>query len=85
MTKANTMTRDQAIAMLVEQDVEQWGETERAASMRLRQRENPTLGLALNALASRAELADDPAAAGLRTAADAALTAEDWRVLRGSD
>lgn len=72
------MTRDQAVAELVARDVQRWGEPERAASLRLRNK--LTHGLALNALAY---YDIDSIDAGLATEAEAALTAEDWRVLRG--
>ncbi len=70
---------EEAVALLVEQDVAKWGESEREASRRLHSRR--TYGLALNTLAARAELADQPNPE-LRAAADAALTDDDWRVLR---
>ena len=73
------LAREAAIEALVEQDVARWGERERAASMRLHGA--LTYGRALNALAARAELAGEPYAE-LRAAADAALTAADWRELR---
>lgn len=72
-------THDEAIAALVESDVERWGEAERDASRRMHA--GTTYGLALNALAARAEMAGRPDPA-LRAAADAALTGADWRVLR---
>lgn len=72
-------TRDAAIAALVEQDVARWGEGERAAAVRAHQ--GRSYGLALNELANRAELAGAPDKA-LRMNAEAALTAEDRRVLR---
>jgi hypothetical protein len=74
-----TMTREQAIDALVEQDVAKWGEAERDASRRLHG--GQSLGLALNALAARAILADAPDAA-LSAAAKAALTKADRAVLR---
>jgi hypothetical protein len=73
------MTREQAIAALVERDVARWGESERAASAHAHA--GRSLGRALNELANRAELAGTPDAA-LRAAADAALTDADWRSLR---
>lgn len=73
------MTRDEAIQALVEGDVARWGEAERAAATRMH--EKRTLGLALNELANRAELADAPDTA-LRTEAEAALTTADWAILR---
>ena len=45
------MTREQAIAALVEQDVARWGEAERIASQHAHGKR--TLGLALNELANR--------------------------------
>lgn len=74
------MTRQQAIDMLVEQDVARWGEAERDASRRLHG--TKTHGLALNTLASRAQLAGEPSWRDLRAAADEVLTAADWRFLR---
>jgi len=71
--------REAAIAALVAQDVARWGESERAASQR--SHGSRSLGLALNALANRAELRG-VADAALRAAADAALTDADWRILR---
>ena len=79
-TKSETVTRDEAIAALVAQDVARWGEAERAASQRRHGR--ATHGLALNTLASRAEMAGAPDAVALRAAADRTLTDADLRVLR---
>lgn len=73
------MTREQAISKLVEQDVAKWGEGERTASQRAHA--GRTLGLALNALANRAELDDAPDRA-LRAAAKSALTAADRASLK---
>jgi len=73
------MTREQAINALVNQDVAKWGEGERAASERLHGKR--TLGLALNELANRAELADEDASE-LRAEARKALTDADWKWLR---
>jgi hypothetical protein len=73
------MTREEAVDMLVNQDVKKWGEGERAASRRLHG--HRTLGLALNELANRAELAGQPDPA-LRAQADDALTDYDWCWLR---
>lgn len=67
-------TRDEAVSLLVEQDVARWGESERAASQR--QHAPRSYGRALNELANRAELAGTPSAE-LRAAARAALTADD--------
>lgn len=50
-------TREEAIAALIEHDVQRWGESEREASTRLHGRRS--LGLALNELANRALLAGD--------------------------
>lgn len=74
------MTRAEAVARLIEQDVARWGESERAASARLHAK--LTRGRAINALANRAELSGDPDAAQLRAEADAALTASDRAELR---
>lgn len=70
-----------AIDLLVEQDVDKWGECERAASRSLHTCHLRTYGRALNALYARAELADEPSSA-LRKAADAALTSADRVELR---
>lgn len=72
-------TREEAIARLVEQDVARWGERERGAAQRIHGQR--TYGLALNALANRAELAGEPDLE-LRRAAKAALTSADWEILR---
>ena len=72
-------TAEEAIDVLVSQDVEKWGEAEREASRRLHSR--LTYGRLLNSLWSRAEMAGVPRH-DLRAASDDALTAEDWRVLR---
>ena len=72
-------TREQAISMLVEQDVAKWGESQRAASQRMHA--DRTIGLALNELANRAELADQPDVE-LRRSAKQALTANDWSWLK---
>lgn len=84
------MTREQAIAALVEHDVARWGEGERAASARAHSARS--IGRALNELANRAEhpaLHGDtpmpaglPAPAELRRMARAALTAADHAALR---
>lgn len=71
---------EEAIAMLVEQDVKKWGESERAASTQSYRRRS--FGLNLNTLAARAELDDAADAAALRKAAKAALTAQDRIELR---
>ena len=73
------ITRDHAIAVLVEQDVTRWGEAERAQSHQMHSERS--LGRALNELANRAELAGH-ADAELRAQADAALTDADWAILR---
>lgn len=73
------MTRAEAIAMLVEQDVARWGEHERAASTASHCARS--LGRALNELANRAEL-DGVPDAQLRAAANAALTSDDHDDLR---
>lgn len=73
-------TREEAIVAVVESDVAQWGEGEREGSKRMNAK--LSLGLALNTLASRAELARAPEAKELRKAANAALTKEDRKVLR---
>lgn len=75
------MTREQAIAELVEQDVQKWGEAERQGSYDMHK--GKTLGLALAALYSRAELAGDTARAKeLDALSDAALTKADRRALK---
>jgi hypothetical protein len=68
-----------AVAMLVAQDVVRWGESQRDASRRGHAKR--TMGLALNELANRAELADAPNKA-LRAAAKAALSRADHALLR---
>ena len=78
MTKP-TMTYNEAISRLVELDVTKWGEGERAAARRLRQSQNPTIGLALNALAHHDIDHIDEA---LATDAKRLMTAEDRRVLK---
>lgn len=77
--EVETMTREQAIELLVEQDVTKWGESEREASKRAHQ--GRTLGRALNTLANRAELSGNPDPV-LRAAAKRALTADDRDELR---
>jgi hypothetical protein len=74
------VTRAEAIAALVAQDVARWGEGERAASQRLHQRRSR--GQALNTLAARAELAGADNWRELRAEADSALTDSDRRELR---
>jgi hypothetical protein len=73
-------TREEAIAAIVNQDVDRWGDSERAASAQMHSKSS--LGLALNTLYARAELAGraDEAAA-LLAASTAALTPADRRVL----
>lgn len=70
------MTREEAIARLVERDVAEWGETERAASMS--QRSRLSHGLALNALA---HYDDDYVDSDLAAEATRIMTDSDWRVL----
>ena len=74
------MTREEAIAKLVEQDVARWGEREREASQQSHRFR--TLGLALNELANRADLWFGAPDAELRKAAKAALTPDDRYYLR---
>lgn len=71
------LSREQAIAALVELDVARWGEGEREASRRLRAR--LTHGRALNTLAHY-----DPDHVDAAMAADAqrVMTAADHRALR---
>ena len=71
---AKVMTREQAISVLVAQDVEKWGESERQASERSHAKR--TLGLALNELANRSELFGVPNAE-LRRRATEELTDSD--------
>ena len=66
------MTREDAIAALVERDVARWGESERAASLAMRSK--LTHGRALNTLAHY-----DP------EHVDAALAADAQRVMSGAD
>jgi len=68
-----------AIAALVQSDVDRWGESEREHSVRIHS--TRTYGLALNELANRAELAERPNAE-LRKAAKRALTSADRAFLR---
>lgn len=71
------MTREQAIATLVEHDVRRWGASERAESQRLHGR--LTHGLALNTLAHiDLDHIDEQMAAD----AQAVMTAQDHRDLR---
>jgi hypothetical protein len=80
MTTTNIpTTREAAIALLVEQDVAKWGESERAASQQLHA--HRSLGLALNELWARSVLRDAPDS-DLKRAAKAALTAADRAALR---
>ena len=79
MSRPIPATREEAIAALVEQDVARWGESEREASRRMHA--SRSYGLALNALANRAELAGEPDPE-LRRAAKAALTSADRDILR---
>lgn len=77
-------TREDAIALLVELDCARWGEGEREDSRMLHA--GLSHGLAMNALANRAELGWGDGVwtppAGLRAAADAAMTPSDKRFLR---
>lgn len=73
-------TKDEAIAALVELDVNKWGEAEREASRRKHSR--LTFGLALNRLAHRAEYDFGDAAPELVKAAKKALTDDDRSELR---
>ena len=76
-------TREEAIAALVESDVAQWGEEERAASMELRGKS--TYGMAMTELASRATLAGDKALAkALTAAAKGQLTRADRSTIRSA-
>lgn len=77
MGESTMMTREQAIAALVERDVARWGEAAREASQRMRA--SLTHGRALNALAHY-----DPDAVDAVMAADAqsVMTAADRRALR---
>lgn len=70
-----------ALALLVAQDVDRWGEGERTASAEAHASHYKNYGLALNAVAGRAQLSDSPDADELRAAADRALTAADRRFL----
>lgn len=71
------MTREQAIAALIEKDVAKWGESERPAALRANQ--DLTLGLALNKLAHY-DIANIDAA--LAADAKKMMTQSDKRVLR---
>ena len=71
------MTREQAIAALVERDVAKWGEAERAASERLRGRLSH--GRALNSLA---HYDVDNIDHELAQAAKSVMTDDDERALR---
>lgn len=74
-----SLTYEEAIARLVDRDVEQWGEHERVAAERVRRTNCPTLGRALNALAHYY-----PGYTNEALAAEARqhLTPEDWVALR---
>ena len=76
-TNTMTMTREEAVAALVERDVAKWGEAEREASKRLRGKLSH--GLALNALAHYDVDAIDK---DLARAAQRVMTAADRRSLR---
>lgn len=72
-----TLTRDQAIAQLVERDVTKWGDAERESSARLRSKLSH--GLAVNALAHYdADRVDTELAAEARRI----MTAADRKTLR---
>lgn len=75
-------TREEAIAAIVEMDVAKWGEAEREPSRQLNSANHPTYGLALNSLAHRPEHDFGVTAPELVAAAKAALTDDDWAVLR---
>lgn len=84
MTK---ITRETAIAALVEQDCARWGESERDASQTMHGKR--TIGLAINELASRATLFAGEAWLGeytdkkaLKAAAKVTLTSTDCAELR---
>jgi hypothetical protein len=70
---------EEVIIQLVEHDVSKWGEQERDASNRLRRKNNPTLGLAMNSLAHL-----DPENIDRRLADEAKkiMTAKEWKSLR---
>lgn len=72
-------TREDAIAALVEMDVGRWGDSEREASQRMHSARS--LGLALNEIWARYELAGE-LADEIRKAAQAALTSADRAALR---
>ena len=76
---APRLTYEEAIARLVALDVARWGESERAASERMRRRNSPTIGLALNSLAHHDVDAID---AEMAAQAEELLTDADWRSLR---
>ena len=71
------MSREEAIAKLVDLDVAKWGEAERAASQRMRSRLSH--GRALNTLAHY-DL--DHIDAALAEEAKRTMTPADWRELR---
>lgn len=80
------MTREEAIDVLVEQDVARWGEDERAAALRLHS--GLTHGRAVNSILARARMADarpewDRRDIGdLRRLADRVLTEADRAAIR---
>jgi hypothetical protein len=79
-----TMTRDEAIAMLVDLDVAKWGEGEREASRR--SHASRSHGRAVNEVANRWMLSGDPAleakGEALAKAAKKLLTSSDISDLR---
>lgn len=79
-----TMTREEAIRLLVEHDVGRWGEGERGASMR--SHAGRSHGLAVNAVASRWIMSGDPdlekRGKALAVAAGKLLTGADRAHLR---
>jgi len=73
------LTYEQSVTALVDRYVAKWGEAERAASTRLVRQDYPTLGLALNRLAS---FDLDNIDLDLSAQAILAMTADDVRTLR---
>jgi hypothetical protein len=73
-------TREDAIEAIAALDAARWGEAERAASRRIHGRKS--YGLLLNTLARRPEYDFGGAVPHLVAAADAALTDDDYRILR---
>lgn len=74
------LSRESAIAALVEMEVARWGEQERAAAEA--HHGGQTYGLALNAIVSRAEAWLETEFPAARKAARAALTPDDRAELR---